>query len=223
MGMYLRKTKRKNKDGSTTEYYQLAHNERHPVTKRTVAKIIHSFGRTDAIDRDGLVRLCRSIARVCSLRVIDPMDEEYPRQFTSSIGLPENLKLKKTTALGCVLAIEAMWERLGIKEFLCKISRKGRQMVPHERALFAMTANRLCEPDSKLARLPHFGSQTPVNIAPFSACPYKIAACFDAKRCMKMEPCLLACPICCRFSPVPPPVSRPFLCDASCPGLLATK
>ena len=62
--MYLRTTKRKNKDGSVVEYYQLAHNERHPETKKPVARIIHNFGRTDELDRDDLVRLCRSIARV---------------------------------------------------------------------------------------------------------------------------------------------------------------
>ena len=45
--MYLRRTKRKNKDGSSVEYFQLAHNERHPVTRKPVAKIIHNFGRVD--------------------------------------------------------------------------------------------------------------------------------------------------------------------------------
>jgi hypothetical protein len=38
VSMYLRSTKRKNKDGSTVEYYQLAHNERHPQTRKPVAK-----------------------------------------------------------------------------------------------------------------------------------------------------------------------------------------
>ena len=71
--MYLRKTKRKNKDGSVAQYYQLAHNERHPVTGKSTARIIHSFGRTDTLDREALVRLCRSIARVCGLNVIDPL------------------------------------------------------------------------------------------------------------------------------------------------------
>ena len=45
VSMYLRSTKRKNKDGSSVEYYQLAHNERHPITRKPVAKIIHNFGR----------------------------------------------------------------------------------------------------------------------------------------------------------------------------------
>ena len=71
--MYLRTTRRKNKDGSIVEYYQLAHNERHPDTRKPVARIIHSFGRADELDRDQLVRLCNSIARVCGLKVIDPI------------------------------------------------------------------------------------------------------------------------------------------------------
>ena len=65
--MYLRTTKRKNKDGSEVKYYQLAHNERHPVTRKPVAKIIHSFGRADELEREQLFRLCDSIARVCGL------------------------------------------------------------------------------------------------------------------------------------------------------------
>ncbi len=62
--MYLRSTKRKNKNGSTVEYFQLAHNERHPETRKPVAKIIHNFGRADQLDREELIRLCRSIAKV---------------------------------------------------------------------------------------------------------------------------------------------------------------
>jgi hypothetical protein len=43
--MYLRTSRRKNKDGSVTEYYQLAHNERHPETRKPVARIVHNFGK----------------------------------------------------------------------------------------------------------------------------------------------------------------------------------
>ena len=57
VSMYLRTIKRKNKDGSVVEYYQLAHNKRHPETGKPVANIIHSFGRKDELDRDYLVRL----------------------------------------------------------------------------------------------------------------------------------------------------------------------
>ncbi|SJZ33130.1 hypothetical protein SAMN02745446_03847, partial [Desulfococcus multivorans DSM 2059] len=74
--MYLRSTKRKNKDGSVVEYFQLAHNERHPDTRKPVARIIHNFGRADQLDRQELIRLCRSIARVCGITVVDPLDDE---------------------------------------------------------------------------------------------------------------------------------------------------
>lgn len=54
------------------EYHQLAHNVRHAETGQPVAEIIHNFGRADELDREDLVRLCRSIARVCGLEVRDP-------------------------------------------------------------------------------------------------------------------------------------------------------
>jgi hypothetical protein len=49
--MYLPTTKRTNKDGFTVTYYQLAHNERAPVSRKPVAKIIHNCGRADELDR----------------------------------------------------------------------------------------------------------------------------------------------------------------------------
>jgi transposase len=147
--MYLRTTKRKNKDGSVVEYYQLAHNERHPVTRKPVAKIIHNFGRTDELDRAQLVRLCRSIARVCGLTVLDPLDQHH-QALHAELGLPGDLKIKNTVSFGCVLAIEALWERLGLKRTFSDIIKRKQLKVPYERALLAMTANRLCEPESKL-------------------------------------------------------------------------
>lgn len=61
--VYLRETKRRDKDGITVSYLQLAHNERHPATGSPGARIIHSFGRADQVDRAALRRLVASIAR----------------------------------------------------------------------------------------------------------------------------------------------------------------
>jgi len=55
--MYLRETRRTNRDGSVVSYLQLAHNERHPDTGGPVAKVIHNFGRANTVDRAALVRL----------------------------------------------------------------------------------------------------------------------------------------------------------------------
>ena len=140
--MYLRTTKRTNKDGSVVEYFQLAHNERDPKTRKPVAKIIHNFGRTDQLDRTQLARLCGSIARVCGLTVTDA--EQAP------IGFFDEMKIRQTLAYGCSLVIEALWERLGLKKELDDIIKEKAVRINYERALLAMTANRLCDPESKL-------------------------------------------------------------------------
>jgi hypothetical protein len=146
--MYLRITKRTNKDGSVVEYFQLAHNERHPDTRKPVAKIIHNFGRVDQLDRQELVRLCQSIGRVCGLRFDDPL--AATRASAVPVGLPADMKIKQTLALGCPLVIDALWERLGLKKCLEAIAQAAGCRAPLERALLAMVANRLCLPESKL-------------------------------------------------------------------------
>jgi transposase len=144
--MYLRTTRRKNKDGSVVTYYHLAHNVRHPETKQSTPRIIHNFGRADQLDRQQLVRLCRSIARVCQLQVTDALQAE--RENTED--WPETLQLVQTVELGTLVVIETLWERLGIGGTLRELAQKSGCHVPYERALLAMTANRLCEPESKL-------------------------------------------------------------------------
>jgi transposase len=145
--MYLRTTKRTNKDGSIVEYFQLAHNERHPETRKPVAKIIHNFGRVDQLDHKELVRLCQSIARVCGVEVSVPTD--IPSS-SAAMGLPADMKIRQTLALGCPLVIEALWERLGLKKALNAVEKSAGVHIPYERALLAMVANRLCDPESKL-------------------------------------------------------------------------
>lgn len=148
--MYLRTTSRRNKDGSIVKYYQLAHNERDPDTRKPVARIIHSFGRADQLDRDALVRLCRSIARVCGLQLIDPSSDTDGTALSASTGLPEDLKLIRTLTLGTVLTIEALWEQLGIGQVFRDICKSQKLKVPYDKALLTMVANRLCDPESKL-------------------------------------------------------------------------
>ena len=95
-------------------------------------------------------RLCKSIARVCGLKVINPLKDSNQTQQKDELGFSEDLKLIRTLAFGCVLVIEALWERLGIGKELRDICNAKKMKVPYERALLAMVANRLCEPESKL-------------------------------------------------------------------------
>lgn len=133
------------------EYYQLAHNVRHAVTGKPVADIIHNFGRADELDRDDLVRLCRSIARVFGLEIHDPIESAAcPASGVQSSSLPEEVRLIQTFELGVPLVVETLWERLKIGPTLRKVMEESGGGDLHERALLAMVANRLCEPDSKL-------------------------------------------------------------------------
>src|SRR6186997_3238653 len=62
--MYLRTTQRRNKDGSVVRYLALAENVRHPGKGYVEAKVVHSFGRADRLDRAALERLVASIRRI---------------------------------------------------------------------------------------------------------------------------------------------------------------
>src|SRR5215203_4298967 len=64
VGMYLRTTQRRSKDGSVVRYLALAENVRHPEKGYVEAKVVHSFGRADQLDRAALERLVASIQRV---------------------------------------------------------------------------------------------------------------------------------------------------------------
>lgn len=152
MGMYLRTTKRKNKDGSIATYYQLAHNYRHEDTKCTATQVIHNFGRAEHLDRDQLKRLCQSIGRVAGLVVTDPLGEgtDAARRETDRVDLPEGMEVLQTVDLGTIIAIEHIWNECGIGEALRRACKKDRRNTKLERALLAMTANRLCAPASKL-------------------------------------------------------------------------
>ncbi len=147
--MYLRTTKRKNKDGTVTEYLQLAHNERNPQTGTTVARIIHSFGRADQLNRDDLVRLARSIARVCGITIVDPIADKTRSDDGGGV-LPDDLEILRTVEYGTLLVIQTLWERLGIGKTLRSLLKKRKSTIAYDQALLAMTANRLCDPESKL-------------------------------------------------------------------------
>jgi hypothetical protein len=83
--------------------------------------------------------------------VRDPLaSPEQTSTRDAESGLPEDLKLIRTLALGVPFVTEALWERLGIGPALRKVIQEAGCGLHYERALLAMTANRLCEPESKL-------------------------------------------------------------------------
>ena len=138
--MYLRETKRTNKDGSTVAYLQLAHNERHPVTGSPVAKVIHNIGRADKVDRDALRRLVSSISRF-----LEPAEAVAATQGS-------DVEIVDARRFGGAYVLDELWGRLGIARAL-HLAAKDRRLdgAIVERILFALVAQRCLEPGSKLA------------------------------------------------------------------------
>ena len=105
--MYLRTTRRKNKDGSTVTYYHLAHHKKHSETGHpdSLQLWLGRFGWADQIDRQQLVRLCHSITRVCELTIEDstsPLEQSQQKKWA------EYLKLVQSRELGTIAVIEAL-------------------------------------------------------------------------------------------------------------------
>jgi hypothetical protein len=138
--VYLRESRRTNRDGSVVRYLQLAHNERHPWTGNSVAKVIHNFGRAEQVDRDGLARLVASISRFLT-----------PEQAAAAAGGGE-VEVLDSRRLGGAWTLDRLWERLGIDAAI-RAAAAGRRLDGEaaERVVFALVAQRALEPDSKLA------------------------------------------------------------------------
>jgi transposase len=142
--MYLRVTERRNRDGSTVAYYALAENDWNAEAKRSETRVIHSFGRADQLDRAALQRLVASINRVIDADAADTL----PTRGKTAVG---EIAIDAVFELGVVLAARGLWEQLGIGEAIRSRMERAGLTAPHETALFAMAAQRLDDPASKLA------------------------------------------------------------------------
>ena len=144
--MFLRETRRTNRDGSVVSYLQLAHNERHPISGNPVANVIHSFGRADTVDRAALARLVSSISRF-----LTPEQAVAATAATTAAGAGE-VEVLDSRRLGAVWTLDRIWERLGIGAAIRRVATgRRRDGDAVERVVFALVAQRACEPGSKLA------------------------------------------------------------------------
>jgi hypothetical protein len=141
--MYLRTTQRRNKDGSIVRYYALAENVRHPEKGHVEAKVVHSFGRADRLDRAALERLVRSIRRV--------LDADGSTSAVGATGRERAIEIEASFELGVVHVVAQLWARLGIGQAIAARLAADERRAPHEAALLAMVAQRLARPGSKLA------------------------------------------------------------------------
>jgi transposase len=142
--MYLRTTRQRRKHGPDAIYYQLAENYYHKDRRRSETRVIYTFGRADQVDPEALRRLAQSILRVAN----DDRIDLPARKFPPDVGIDD---IEQVYAYGVLYAAHALWEELGIGPRLREQMQQDGCEAPHETALFAMTANRLAHPASKLA------------------------------------------------------------------------
>ena len=106
--MYIRTTSRKNKDGSTIQYVQLAHNEWLPEAKRANAKVLYNFGRREDVSIKSLERLISSIQRFIGTDA--PIPAHKAPRFAVRV---ETLKERRKTA---ALVRDIVADLLGAEE-----------------------------------------------------------------------------------------------------------
>ena len=142
--MYLRTTRQRRKHGPDAIYYQLAENYYHKERRRSETRVIYTFGRADQVDPEALRRLAQSILRVAN----DDRIDLPARKFPPDVGIDD---IEQVFDYGVLYAAHALWEELGIGPLLREKMQQDGGDAPHDTALFAMTANRLARPASKLA------------------------------------------------------------------------
>ncbi|MPZ12895.1 MAG: IS1634 family transposase [Chloroflexi bacterium] len=136
--MYLRTTRRRNRDGSEARYLSLAHNVWDPKAGRSTVKILYNFGREDALDRAAIRRLIGSLSRA-----LEPGE-------ALALQAP-GLRFCESRPYGGSYLLDQLWRRLGVREILERLLRGRRLEAAAERVLFALVANRALEPLSKLS------------------------------------------------------------------------
>jgi hypothetical protein len=141
--MYLRKTRRENKDGSVVEYVQLAHNYRDPDAGYAKPEILYSFGRRDALDLEALRRLVRSMDRFLNA-------EERAVVQPRLAGIGPELVMERSLRFGGSYVLDALWKRLELDRVLKRMLADRDYGVDIERMIFALVANRALDPRSKL-------------------------------------------------------------------------
>ena len=139
--MYVRTISRKNKNGSTTTYVQLAHNVRDSQTGQPKADVLYTFGRVDSLDVDAIRRLTKSLSRF--------LTPEEALKIKGTTGSEAPLRFLRSVPMGGAYLLRALWEQLGIPEALSQCIKDRSFTSPVEWATFAMVANRALCPDSK--------------------------------------------------------------------------
>ena len=135
MTMFIKKTKSGKKDNPKI-YYQLVESYRDKFQKPR-HKVIFNLGSEDELINNNRINdITESIASIADEYMLIKKNEN-------------NVKNIKT--LGPIIALEAAWKKLNLKNHLQKIANASKIKYDFENCVKLMVLNKLCDPKSKLA------------------------------------------------------------------------
>jgi len=133
--MYIRTVQRKNADGSSVSYLQIAENIWDSKKRRSRVQILCTLGRADRDAEQRLKQLVRSIRK-------------------NALEAPELLEpgwtFQNSWEHGPLHVVAGTWDCLGIGKIIQEAAKDEDRNIPLERAIFLMVANRCLAPQSKL-------------------------------------------------------------------------
>jgi transposase len=135
--MFIRVTN-SGKDGKY-HYVQLVESNRAKDSKSVKTTVIHNFGLREEVDLKSIERLIESLASI--LPDGSPLATKGAKGF-EFLGSRE---------MGPCWLLDGLWKRLGINKAIESLVKEHRYRTPIERMLFAMVAQRIVAPGSKLS------------------------------------------------------------------------
>jgi hypothetical protein len=131
--MFLREVVTGRREGNPVRYAQIVEAFRNEQGKSR-HRVLLSLGRVDRLDRDQVRRLVVALSR-----------------YLETGTMPEGGRLGEVRDFGVGYLADGLWRRLELPAFFTKQLRRRKYEAPVERALFALVAQRLADPASKLA------------------------------------------------------------------------
>jgi len=135
--MYLREVPSPRKHGPDVVYLQLVEGQRDRTTGKVRTKILHSFGRLEALD-------CGQIRRLVD-QLVDYLEPD------ARPDLLEGVEVTASWDYGGPHLLDGLWRELALDRFFAAALAERSFEAPVERALFALVAQRALAPASKLA------------------------------------------------------------------------